>query len=74
MCVVCVVCVVCVHVCGVCGVIMTCVYVNVLEHQAQWRDKTQGKLVIVNQCVSRQWMDEGARRPRRIGSIKEIGF
>ena len=26
------------------------------------------------QCVSRQWMDEKARRLRRIGSIKEIGF
>ena len=26
------------------------------------------------QCVSRQWMDEEARRLRRIGSIKEIGF
>ena len=26
------------------------------------------------QCVSRQRMDEEARRLRRIGSIKEIGF
>ena len=26
------------------------------------------------QCVSRQLMDEEARRLRRIGSIKEIGF
>ena len=32
------------------------------------------KLVIVKHCVSRQWMDEEARRLRRIGSIKEIGF
>ena len=47
---------------------------NILEDQAQWRDKTNGlsKLVIVKQCVSRQWMDEDARKPRRIGSIKEI--
>ncbi len=49
---------------------------NILEDQAQWRDKTKGlsKLIIVKQCVSRQWMDEEARRLRRIGSIKEIGF
>ena len=49
---------------------------NILEDQAQWRDKTKGlsKLVIIKQCVSRQWMDEEARRLRRIGSIKEIGF
>ena len=49
---------------------------NILEDRAQWRDKTKGisKLVIVKQCVSRQWMDEEARRLRRIGSIKEIGF
>ena len=39
-------------------------------------DKTKGlrKLVNVKQCVSRQWMDEEARRLRRIGSIKETGF
>ena len=38
--------------------------------------KTKGfsKLVIERQCVSRQWMGEEARRLRRIGSIKEIGF
>jgi len=49
---------------------------NILEDQAQWRDKTKGlnKLVIVKQSVSRQWMDKEARRLRRIGSIKEIGF
>ena len=49
---------------------------NILENQSQWRDKTKGlsKLVIVKQCVSRQWMDEEARRLRRIGSNKEIGF
>ena len=49
---------------------------NILEDQAQWRDKTKGlsKLIIVKQCVSRQWMDEEARRLRRIGSIKEIGI
>ena len=49
---------------------------NILEDQAQWHDKTKGlsKLVIVKQCVSRQWIDEEARRLRRIGSIKEIGF
>ena len=34
--------------------------------------KTKGlsKLVIVKQCVSRQWMDEEARRLRRIGKCK----
>ena len=44
---------------------------NILEDQAQWRDKTKGlsKLVMV-----KQRMDEEARRLRRIGSIKEIGF
>ena len=49
---------------------------NILEDQAQWRDKTKGlsKLVIVKQCVSRQWMDEEDRRLRKIDSIKEIGF
>ena len=49
---------------------------NILEDQAQWRDETKGlsKLVIIRQCVSRQWMDEEARRLRRIGSIKEICF
>ena len=47
---------------------------KIFEDQAQWRDKTKGlrKLVIVKQYVSRQWMDEGARNIRRIGSIKEI--
>ena len=49
---------------------------NFLEDQAQWREKTKGlsKLVIARQCVSRQCMDEGARKLRTIGSIKEIGF
>jgi len=49
---------------------------NILEAQAQWCDKTKGlsKLVIVRQCTSRQWMDEDARKQRRIGSINEIGF
>ena len=49
---------------------------NILEDQAQWRDKTNGlsQLVIVRQCVSRQCMDEDARKLRRIGSIKEIVF
>ena len=48
---------------------------NILEDQAQWRDKTKGlsNHVIVKQCVSRQWMDEVARKLRRIGSINEIG-
>ena len=48
---------------------------NTLEDQAQWRDKTKelSKLVIVKQCVSRQWLDEDARKLRRIGSIIEIG-
>ena len=41
-------------------------FANILEDQAQWRDKTRGlnKLVIV-----KQWMDEEARRLRRIDSI-----
>ena len=49
---------------------------KILEDQAQWREKTKGlsKLVIVKQCVNHQWMDEEARRLRRIGSIKEIDF
>ena len=49
---------------------------NIHEEQAQWRDKTNGlsKLMIVRQCMSRQWMEEDARKLRRIGSIKEIGF
>ena len=49
---------------------------NTPEDHAQWRDKSKGlrKLLIVRQCVSRQWMDGDARKLRRIGSIKEIGF
>ena len=49
---------------------------NILEDQAQWGDKTKGlnKFMILKQCVSRQWMDEEARKLRRIRSIKEIGF
>ena len=49
---------------------------NILENQAQWRDKTKGlsNCVNVEQCVSRSWMDEGSRKLRRIGSIKEICF
>ena len=49
---------------------------NILEDRAQCRDKTKAlsNLVIVEQCVSRQWMDEGARKLGRIGSIKAIGF
>ena len=39
-----------------------CIYS--LKDQAQWHDKTKGfyesKLIIVKQCVSRQWMDEDA--------------
>ena len=48
---------------------------NILD-QARRRNKTKGlsKLVIVKQCVSRQWMDEEARKLTRVGSIKEIGF
>ena len=48
---------------------------NILEDRARCCDKIKGlsKLVIVKQCVSRQWMDEEARRLRRTGSIKEIG-
>ena len=38
------------------------------------KNKGLSKLVIVKQCVSRQWMDENARKLRRIGSIKEIVF
>ena len=48
---------------------------NILKNQAQWRDKTKGlSKIILRQCVSHQWMDEDARKLRRIGSIKEIGF
>ena len=45
---------------------------NILEVQAQWRDKSKGlsKLIIINQCMSRQRTDDDAR----IGNIKEIGF
>ena len=47
-----------------------------LRQYPQWRYKTKGlsKLVIVRQCVSRQWMDEDVRELRRVGSIREIGF
>jgi len=34
------------------------------------KPKAFSKLVIVKQCVSRQWMDEDAWKPRRRGSIK----
>ena len=46
------------------------------KDHAQWCDKIKGsnKFVIVKQCMSHQWMDEEARRLRRIGSIKETGF
>ena len=49
---------------------------NILEDQAQWRDKTKGlsNPVIAKHCMSRQWMDDDARKFKRIGSIKEIGF
>ena len=50
---------------------------NILEDQAQWRDIIEGlsKLVIEsNAWVVNGWVDEEARRLRRIGSIKEIGF
>ena len=49
---------------------------NILEDRAQWRDKTKAlsNLVIVEQCVSRQWIDERARKLGRVGSIKAIGF
>ena len=43
-------------------------------NQPQAATQALSKLLIVRQCVSRQWMDEEARRLRRIGSIKEIGF
>ena len=44
---------------------------NILDNQAQWRDKTKGLSKLV---TMRQWMDEEANRLRRTGSIKEIGF
>ena len=49
---------------------------NILEDRAQWRDKTKGlsNLEVVEQCVSRQRMDEGPRKLGRIGSIKAICF
>ena len=51
-------------------------WANVLEDQAQWRDKTKelSKLVIVKQCVGRQWMDRDATKVRAISSIREIRF
>ena len=54
-------------------IIMTSFCANILEVQAQWRDKTKelSKHVMVKQRVRRQWMDEEARRLRRIGSIKD---
>ena len=60
---------------GVQIIIIDFFYANILENQAQWRDKTKGlsKLIIVIQCISRQWMDDDTRKLRRIGSIKEIG-
>ena len=49
---------------------------NILEYWAQWRNKTKAlsNLLIVEQCVSRQRMDEGSKKIGRIGSIKAIGF
>ena len=40
---------------------------NILEDRAQWQDKTKAlsNIVIVEQCVSRQWIDEGARNDRQ---------
>ena len=57
-------------------IIMTSFATNILENQAQWRDKNHGINQSYNrkQCVSRQRVDEEARRLSRIGSIKEIGF
>ena len=50
--------------------------VNTIEDQAQLRDKTNGLCnpVIVKQSASCRRMNEGARKLRRIGSIKEVGF
>ena len=50
---------------------------NILEGQANWRDKTKGlsNLIIVKQSTIYQRMDVGARKLiRRLGSIKGIGF
>ena len=40
---------------------------NILEDRAQWQDKTKAlsNIVIVEQCVSRQWIDEEARKDRQ---------
>ena len=47
---------------------------NILKDLAQWRDNTDGlsKLVIVKQCLNRQWIDEGARKLTRTGITKGI--
>ena len=44
--------------------------------QAPWRNKTKGLgiLVIMYNANSRQQMDGGAKKLRRIGNIKKIGF
>ena len=38
------------------------------------KPRDYSKVVIVKKCLSLQMMDEEARRLRRIGNIKEIGF
>ena len=47
---------------------------NILKDLAQWRDNTDGlsKLVILKQCVNRQWIDEGGRKLMRTGITKGI--
>ena len=43
---------------------------NILKDQAQWCDKTNGlsNLVILKQCASCQWMNDGAMKLRTVGS------
>ena len=44
--------------------------------RAQWRNKTKGLSIIVTMynAKSRQPMDEGAKKLRRIGHFEKIGF
>ena len=46
-------------------------YPNILEDQVARQNQ---EIKQTRQCVSRRWMDEGARKLRRIDSIKEIVF
>ena len=49
---------------------------NVLENQVQWREKNpkEEQSRIRKQCANRRLMADDARKPTRIGSIKDIGL